>query len=204
MLELKNIDFSYNKKEIFKNFNLKINEKDKILLSAESGKGKTTLFKILLGFSSPNSGEIYFENNKINHKNINELRKEIAYVPQEVYYSNENFEDFIKEVFEMPFNKNISLNQSKLFELMDYFDLKKEDLIKKMSQLSGGEKQRFALITAILIERKIFLLDEPSSALNEDLKEKIVNYFINTDKTLLVISHDKIWKENKKLKLLDW
>lgn len=64
-------------------------------------------------------------------------------------------------------------------------------LSKNINQLSGGEKQRLAFVIIILLDRKIWILDEITSSLDQDMKEKVINYILNTNKTVILVSHDK-------------
>jgi putative ABC transport system ATP-binding protein len=76
-------------------------------------------------------------------------------------------------------------------ELLAYFELPLSIVASKISELSGGEKQRIAIINAVLLQRKVFFLDEISSALDPAMKEKVLNYFLtNPAFTVLYISHD--------------
>jgi putative ABC transport system ATP-binding protein len=76
-------------------------------------------------------------------------------------------------------------------ELLDFLELPEEILQKKLELLSGGEKQRIAIVIALLLQRKIFLLDEITSALDKNLKQKIMDFFLQKhDATVMLISHD--------------
>ena len=77
-------------------------------------------------------------------------------------------------------------------------------LRKDPSELSGGEKQRLAIIVSILLERKVFLLDEVTSSLDKHLKKKVINYFIEQDDwTIVAISHDPGWLDNPRVSIFD-
>jgi len=77
-------------------------------------------------------------------------------------------------------------------------------LRKDTSELSGGEKQRLAIIVSILLERKVFLLDEVTSSLDKQLKKKVINYFIERDDwTIVAISHDPGWLDNPRVRVFD-
>ena len=90
-LEYQNINFSYlNRITIFKNLNLEIRKKDKILIKGKSGRGKTTLLNIIMGLLKANSGEIYFNGRLI--KNIVSLNNIFAYLPQETFILNDSIE----------------------------------------------------------------------------------------------------------------
>ncbi|SHH51621.1 ABC transporter ATP-binding protein [Clostridium grantii] len=204
MIEFKNINMKFNEKQIFSDFNLKINNKEKVLLNAPSGKGKSTLFKFILGIVQPDEGQVFLNGKVIDKKNINEVREQISYVSQGIEFRNEVILQLIEEIFSFNGNKDKKLNYEKLKELMAFLNLEEEILSKEFEQLSGGEKQRIGIIIALLLDKEILLLDEATSALDKELKEKVVEFIAQSDKTIVVISHDDVWKNNNKFKLVRW
>ena len=82
-ITIKNLIFSYNNKKIINGLNFSINKNSFVGIVGESGSGKSTLIKILTGLITPNSGDIFVDNEKLDNKNINNWRKKIGYVPQE-------------------------------------------------------------------------------------------------------------------------
>ena len=160
--------------------------------------------QIILGFSQVNSGKIFFQKNEINKKNIWDIRKEISYVPQNIRFKQLKIKEIINNIFNLKHNNTISNWQVKLPELLYFYELNEDVQEKNWNDLSGGEKQRVSLIIAVLLERKIFFLDEVTSALDANLKKKTIDFFLKKeDSTILVISHDKTWSENDNLKIFN-
>ncbi|MGL5662401.1 MAG: ATP-binding cassette domain-containing protein, partial [Cetobacterium sp.] len=95
MINFKNISIKFNNKIVLHNFNLVVNTGEKILISGVSGKGKTTLLKLLLGFNTPNSGSVLVDNLELNEQNINIIRNKIGYMPQSTPFLNINVEKLI-------------------------------------------------------------------------------------------------------------
>jgi putative ABC transport system ATP-binding protein len=92
---------------------------------------------------------------------------------------------------------------SEINHLLNFFELPKEILNKNIEELSGGEKQRVAIINALLLQRKIFFLDEITSALDQKLKRKVLDFFLaNSNFTVLYISHDDYLPENTNIRIL--
>lgn len=191
MIKFKNIDLKFNDKIILKDFNLTINKGEKVLIAGKSGKGKSTLLKILLGFNSPDSGEVLFQNIQLNEKNIDNIRKYLGYMPQSTPFLNDNVEKIINTIFNYKLNSKKKLNYDKLFYYFNLFNLDKNILTKHINELSGGEKQRFAFIITILLDREVWILDEITSSLDQDMKEKVTHYILNSDKTVVLVSHDQ-------------
>ncbi|GIM28653.1 hypothetical protein CPJCM30710_13190 [Clostridium polyendosporum] len=204
MIEFKDISLLFDDKIIFKDFNLKIKRGEKVLLNAPSGSGKSTLFKLLLGFERPQEGQIELDGKNISSKTIKELRNKIAYVSQDVDIPNQKVDLVIEEIFDFHYNKNKELDRKKLSELLKFMNLSDEILSKQVNELSGGERARIGFIIAILLDRPILLLDEVTSALDSELKEKVVELTSKLDKTVLVISHDILWSEQKQFRIVRW
>ena len=190
MINFKNISLKFNDKIILNNFNLIVNAGEKILISGVSGKGKTTLLKLLLGFSTPNSGSILVDNLKLNEQTINIIRNKIGYMPQSTPFLNVEVEKLIHTIFNYKENLKTKLDMSILTQTLKEFNLDSNILSKNINQLSGGEKQRLAFVIIILLDRKIWILDEITSSLDQDMKEKVINYILNTNKTVILVSHD--------------
>ncbi|MEG0069972.1 ABC transporter ATP-binding protein [Cetobacterium sp.] len=192
MITFKNISLKFKNKIVLENFNLDIKKGEKILITGESGKGKTTLLRILLGFNFPNSGEVYVNHNKLDEKSITSIRNIIGYMPQSTPFINTNVLKLIRTILGYKQNKNIPFDLERILSLFEFFSLEKSILDKDIIKLSGGEKQRLAFIVIILLDRDIWILDEITSSLDQTLKEKVVSYILNTDKTVILVSHDTI------------
>ncbi|UPO98220.1 ATP-binding cassette domain-containing protein (plasmid) [Cetobacterium somerae] len=192
MINFKNISIKFNNKIVLHNFNLVVNTGEKILISGVSGKGKTTLLKLLLGFNTPNSGSILVDNLELNEQNINIIRNKIGYMPQSTPFLNINVEKLIHTIFNYKENLKTKLDMNLFIKTLKEFNLDSSILSKDINQLSGGEKQRLAFVIIILLDRKIWVLDEITSSLDQDMKEKVINYILNTNKTVILVSHDKI------------
>lgn len=190
MIKIKKLNCELNGKKIFENFNLNVLDGEKILLSAPSGKGKTTLFNILLGFQRT-EGEIFIDNLKLNKKNISKIRNKISYVSQDIDFQDKIVEELIKEVANYSANKN-KVEFEEIKKYLEEFEIL-DSLNKKVSELSGGERQRLGFIICMGLNRKIWLLDEVTASLDSKMKKKIVEFVLNSKSTVLVISHDDIW-----------
>jgi putative ABC transport system ATP-binding protein len=109
----------------------------------------------------------------------------------------------IDTLFSFSYTEPFPDHEERLKELMDFLDLPKKVLNEDYDTLSGGEKQRIALIIALLLGRNIFLLDEITSSLDRDLKRKVIRHFTsNPAWTVLAISHDRDWLKRKEVKIV--
>lgn len=196
LIKYENIGISFENRKILSGFNLTVKKNQKILLRGKSGTGKTTLLKILLGFTKPLEGTIYFKNRVIDSKTCWEARKEIAYVVQDTDLGEGKVKSLLDDVFSYRANKE-KLDHEKLRVFMRELELEDDILEKDFQELSGGEKQRIGILIALLLDRNIYLLDEVTSALDAKLKKKIADYFLARENwTLLIVSHDREWERD--------
>lgn len=188
VIEFKNICKTFGKKEILKNFNLNIYEGEIIGIIGKSGSGKSTLLNILMGVYIPNSGEILFKGEKINH---NKLKKIIGLTTQEnsFYYKLSVYEN-------MKYYANlydIKKENLKEYILKILRDVELENSINVIAEkLSGGMKRRLDFGISLLHEPEILILDEPTTGLDPLLVKqfwKIVKKISEKGKTIIVVSH---------------
>jgi ATP-binding cassette, subfamily B, bacterial PglK len=195
-IELENISFSYDKKrELINNLNFKINKGELIGVYGKSGQGKSTLIDILTGLIIPQSGEIKCDGISI-HDNIKSWQSIIGYVPQSVYLFDESI---LKNII---FNQN-KFDEYKINNAIDKSGLKEwiEELPDGIqtnvgdegAKISGGQKQRIGIASSIYKNPEILILDEPTSSLDIETEEDILNNIRNLkgDKTIILISHKK-------------
>lgn len=204
MIELKNIGVRYKDSYIFRNLSYVIPSGAKVVLNAPSGTGKTSFFRLLLGFQQPTEGEVLFDGKKITSDAIKEIRAKIGYLSQDADIPSGKVREIIDEIFSYKNNQNKSLREDRLVTLLATLELGAEILEKKIDELSGGERQRLLLVILILLDREVYLLDEPTSALDEKLKIKVRELFMDIPATVLVITHDKVWIEAEKATVFNW
>jgi len=156
----------------------------------QSGSGKTTLLRLLNNLISPDKGEIFYNNNPLNTIDSTNLRREVVMLSQ----SPGIFQGSIKDnlLIGLTFSEKPPVEDLKLTNMLNMLKLNK-DLDEDAEKLSGGEKQRLALGRILLMEPAVLLLDEPSSALDEDTEniiiESIITYVKSSNKTLIMITH---------------
>lgn len=189
--------------DILKGFNLEIQRGEKVLVYGKSGIGKSTVLKLLLGFTRPDRGAVFFDDHPLDRKQVWEVRKRIAYVSQDLDIGQGRVSDFISHVMGYKVNASIGTSDEKLDNAMSLLELEPSILDKSLEEISGGEKQRVALACALLLERDVYLLDEATSAVDLELKKKVVRHFTSLeDVTLLCVSHDVNWLEAEPLEVV--
>lgn len=176
---------------VLEGFSLAVSAGQKILMTGPSGCGKSTILKCFLGLAVPKSGSVAIAGQRLTPTTVWSLRRQIAYVTQEPDLGRGTVRQIIERPFHYRANAHLLNNLDRLNELMDMFGLGGGLFNKGVSRLSGGEKQRIALIVAIMLDRPILLLDEPTSALDVGSRTTLSRYLESrTNLTALVVTHD--------------
>ncbi len=158
----------------------------------ESGSGKTTLIKLLNRMLSYDSGEIMLDGKSLNTLSPIELRRKVIMLSQNPAIFSGTIKDNL--LIGLKFSEKPLVPDQDLVEILEMIHLKKS-LEENAENLSGGEKQRIALGRVLITKPDILLLDEPSSALDENTEnfiiEKIKDYTKQNNKTLIMVTHSK-------------
>lgn len=142
----------------------------------------------------PQEGSVDVLGRAMDGHHVWELRRQLAYVAQEPDLGPGTAREVIERPFEYKVNASLRGNLERLGELLERFNLPLSVMDKEMPTLSGGEKQRIALVSAILLDRTIVLLDEASSALDKENKQAVASFFQQAPElTVLAVSHDTEW-----------
>ncbi len=170
IIELKDIYKEFREKEVLHNLNLNIKHKEFITLLGPSGCGKTTTLRIIGGFENPTSGEVYFEEAKINNippykRQINTVFQKYALFPHLNVFENIAFGLKIKKVNKQEIEEKVKY----MLKLVNLEGFEK----RKIDSLSGGQQQRIAIARALICEPKVLLLDEPLGALDLKLRKEM-------------------------------
>jgi len=195
VLEIRDLSLHFKSKHLFHNLFLSLEKGEKATITGKSGSGKTSLLKCILGFFRPDTGTITINGKVLTEQSVWRARQNIGFVPQEPDLGNLTVLEFLQHPFSFKANHTLNWDEFFLHQLMHSFHLEKDLLQKKASLLSGGEKQRIALLSSLLLKREIYLLDEVTSALDDETRMAVVEYLRQQDKlTFLFVSHDKYIK----------
>lgn len=193
-ITLRNISKSFNGKNIINHLSLEIPAGSKVAVTGKSGAGKSTLVNMLMGFIRPDSGNITLLGMDVNEENINEIRENLSWVPQELNIDVNYVRDLLFLPFSYNKNKKGRPSEKTIINALNKFGLNEDILGKDVSDISGGEKQRIFLTSSSLLNRKICFLDEPTSGLDASSKRKVINYFLNEcTSTVVAVTHDQEW-----------
>lgn len=191
-IEVGSLTVRFDGRSILDRFSLYVDPGEKVLVTGRSGCGKSTLLRSILGFVAPDEGTIHIEGGLLTAENVWKLRTRLAYVAQEPDLGTGSVQEVLQRPFRYQANKHLAGNLDGAGELAERFLLAPELLGKDVATLSVGEKQRVALISAILLGRGILLLDEPTSALDKTSRKAVSDYLQSCeDVAVLFAAHDE-------------
>jgi len=193
IIELKNVSIRSQNAPIIDDLSLTVTKGEFISVTGPSGSGKSTLLKSLAQLLDPAlafKGTYLYKGQPISEIDPINLRKEVSYC----YQSPSLFGDTVRENLRFGYDiRELDFDEDYAKELLDHVYLAPSFIDKDINTLSGGEKQRIALIRNVLFEPEVLLLDEITSALDADTRDIIWNwlkeYRKQTNVTLLMISH---------------
>ena len=191
----KDVCFAYQKdKPVYQNLNLKISSGKTTAFVGESGSGKTTLIKLLCRFYEPQSGALDYGEEDIKHFGLDQWRKQIALVSQESFlfdgsiYDNILYGSFDKTKEDVIHSAKVAGLHEFIMQLTDQYDT---PVGQRGLLLSGGQKQRISIARAVLKDAPILILDEATSAVDNETELAIQRALsdIAQSKTTIIIAH---------------
>ena len=193
-IEIKNLSFAYENKNILENLNILIPPGKKVAIVGLSGSGKSTLISLLLRFFTNYKGEILIDDQNIAVHSLNSLRQNIGLVTQETMMFNDSIEANIKYGKQNASSAEVekAADEAGVNEFAKSLPNKLKTIVGENGiKLSGGQRQRIAIARAILKNAPILLLDEATSALDNLTEQKIQTSISNLmqNRTSLIIAH---------------
>jgi len=206
-IQLKDIWFKHpgSDKYIYEDLNLKIPANQDIVIMGKIGSGKSTFAKMLVGLQHHQKGNIYLNGQNSKELDINDIRRQIIYIPQHPQLFNRTLYENITYGLSEAESKKIKekditdlLRQLQFDDLAKKFsDMMHQEVGKKGSKLSGGQRQIVWILRAYFRKSSIVFLDEPTSSLDPDSKRQVMDMIrlLKETKTVIVITHDTDLKQ---------
>jgi len=188
-ISFEHIYLSLGERALFQDFSLRIEPGDKVVLKAPSGSGKTTLLKMILGFARPDRGSIRIQGTTLSCQTVRAVRRACAYMSQDVDFRDQPVRDVLAEIAGYPANRGAGLSVSALDPFLQRLYISDDIWDKSVGELSGGERQRFGIALCAALDRPIWLMDEPLSALDDESARAAVTMLAESPATVLAISH---------------
>jgi putative ABC transport system ATP-binding protein len=192
LLLMENIAVNYDNSPIFESFNLSLNKHETLGLTGPSGCGKSTILRVAVDLVTPSEGTVTFEGRNVCDWNPIELRRRMILVTQEPSMFAGSVRDNLLWGLRV---HGLSADDAQLEEILEEVVLWPSLLEKNAQNLSGGQKQRVSIARALLLTPDVLLLDEPSSALDEESSlavEEAINQLLNEREIgVIIVTHNK-------------
>ena len=193
IIELKNIRKSYDGETVLDGINLDIHDKEFVTFLGPSGCGKTTTLRIIAGFETPDTGEVFFDGAKINDlppykRHVNTVFQKYALFPHLNVYENVAFGLRLGKKLK---EEEISRRVKDMLRMVNLSGFER----RNVESLSGGQQQRVAIARALINRPRVLLLDEPLGALDlklrKDMQNELKNIQMQTGITFIYVTHDQ-------------
>ncbi|MCW0939093.1 iron ABC transporter ATP-binding protein FetA [Pantoea sp. RG18] len=191
LLDVQDVAFSVGDRQLLKPVSLQLYQGDCVLLTGPSGSGKSTFLKILASLITPTSGQLFFRNSDITTLRAEAYRQQVSYC----FQTPQLFGQTVYDNLALPWQiRRQKPRRDKLVAALESVNLSPDMLNKPVEQLSGGEKQRVGLLRNLQFMPEVLLLDEVTSALDEENRLSVlslINRIAAEEKVAVVrISHD--------------
>ena len=191
IFELEHLGLASPEKIILEDISLSVEAGAHLTITGPSGSGKSSLLKLLASLVSPSSGRIVYQGQDLEDLDPVAYRREVSYCFQQPVLFGQTVRDNMAFPFEI---RHLPFDQERVLATLARLNLGPEFLEKPIKELSGGEKQRVALVRNLLFEPKVLLLDEVSSGLDEKTKHVLRTFLKDLQQegvTLIEVTHDQ-------------
>ena len=194
MLHITNAFIAFGTEVLFSGFEMKLEKGETACIVGQSGCGKTSLLNAVMGFVPLYEGTIKVGGTLLDKSTIDLVRRQIAWIPQELALPFEWVKEMVSLPFELKENRSVPFSEERLFMCFDELGLEHELYFKRVNEVSGGQRQRIMLAVAALLNKPLIVIDEPTSALDTGSTDKVLAFFrrqAEKGAAVLAVSHDK-------------
>ncbi|RKX36714.1 MAG: ABC transporter ATP-binding protein [Verrucomicrobia bacterium] len=193
MIKFDNITLQVHRQTLFDDATLRISSGEKLVVRGVSGSGKSSLLKCAVGALPLAGGSVRVGDLTLSADTVADIRARIAFIGQEPVLGTENVHDALLLPFHFKAHCENQPSDERVSQLLERLHLPANILDKPCKRISGGEKQRIAILRALLLNKTIFLADEVTSALDPESKIAVMAELFRPEITLLSVSHDPEW-----------
>ena len=194
MLHINNACIAFGTEVLFSGFEMKLEKGETACIVGQSGCGKTSLLNAVMGFVPLYEGTIKVGGTLLDKSTIDLVRRQIAWIPQELALPFEWVKEMVSLPFELKVNRSVPFSEERLFMCFEELGLEHELYFKRVNEVSGGQRQRIMLAVAALLNKPLIVIDEPTSALDTGSTDKVLAFFrrqAEKGAAVLAVSHDK-------------
>ena len=195
IIRFDHVSVTVREKTILSDISFSLFSGQKAVLCGKSGSGKSSVLKSLLGLHPITSGAVYFQETPLSSSSVQAIRSHTAYIGQEPMLGADSVREALLLPFQFKTHRDHRPTEDRLIEVLHRLQLPSDILSRESSRISGGEKQRIALARGLLLGKKLYLLDEVTSALDAQSKQAVFDVFSDPNLTVLSVAHDPEWLE---------
>lgn len=195
MLQADNISVHYGDERVLDRFSCHIERGTFTCVSGVSGCGKTSLLKAFMGLAPLTEGAIRVGEHILNEQTCNAIRRQVTYLPQDLALPYDTVAEAVAHVLKIGGLRYDHAARQLLCANLDKLGLEEDLLDRRMVEISGGQRQRLVLAVLALLDREVWLLDEPTAALDRASRDYVIEFLVEQQrrgKTIVAVSHD-VW-----------
>ena len=194
MLHINNACIAFGTEVLFSGLNLNLERGETACIVGQSGCGKTSLLNAVMGFVPLKEGTIKVGDTLLDKSTIDTVRRQIAWIPQELALPFEWVKEMVALPFDLKINRSAPFSEERLYDYFDELGLEHDLYAKRVNEVSGGQRQRIMLAVAAMLNKPLIIIDEPTSALDAGSTDKVLAFFrrqAEKGAAVLAVSHDK-------------
>ena len=194
MLHINNACIAFGTEVLCSGLNLNLERGKTACIVGQSGCGKTSLLNAVMGFVPLKEGTIKVGDTLLDKSTIDIIRRQIAWIPQELALPFEWVKEMVALPFDLKVNRSVPFSEERLYEYFDDLGLEHDLYTKRVNEVSGGQRQRIMLAVAAMLNKPLIIIDEPTSALDAGSTDKVLAFFrrqAEKGAAVLAVSHDK-------------
>ena len=191
---INNACIAFGTEVLFSGLNLNLERGKTACIVGQSGCGKTSLLNAVMGFVPLKEGTIKVGDTLLDKSTIDIIRRQIAWIPQELALPFEWVKEMVALPFDLKVNRSVPFSEERLYEYFDDLGLEHDLYTKRVNEVSGGQRQRIMLAVAAMLNKPLIIIDEPTSALDAGSTDKVLAFFrrqAEKGAAVLAVSHDK-------------
>lgn len=194
MIEAVDICIRFGEESVVEHFSYHICEGDFVCVVGKSGCGKTSLLKAFIGLAPLAQGHIRVGEWVLGEKTCDMVREQTVYLPQDLSFPSETVEELVRQTLRIGRTGSVQYSEQELRGNLQQLGLEPEVLGKRMAEISGGQRQRIMLATVAMLDKRLWLLDEPTAALDATSRDLVAEFLLGQQRrgrTIVAVSHDR-------------